>query len=142
MVNFCRAAVVDLIQTASFRFPSGSCSSGVEGQGRCAFAAHDLAARELLLEELNAEAVLAVVAVVAFFIIVAGLPSSIIFHARSCGSLKPHSSTEANLVSSLPRSGCSMLFPTLPSDVSAELCSLPGGTLLHTDAPQTAARPP
>ena len=89
---------MDLIQTASFRFPSGSCSSGVEGQGRCAFAAHDLAARELLLEELNAEAVLAVVAVVAFFIIVAGLPSSIIFHARSCGSLKPHSSTEANLV--------------------------------------------
>ena len=81
---------MDLIQTASFRFPSGSCSSGVEGQGRCAFAAHDLAARELLLEELNAEAVLAVVA---FFIIVAGLPSSIIFHARSCGSLKPYSST-------------------------------------------------
>ena len=61
------------------RFSSGSCS-GVEGQGRCAFATHDLAARELLLEELNAEAVLAVVAVAAFFVIVTGLPS-IIFHA-------------------------------------------------------------
>ena len=56
----------------------------MEGQGRCAFATHDLAARELLLEELNAEAVVAVVAVVALFASVAGLPSSsIVFHARS-----------------------------------------------------------